>query len=1025
MKKLHAGIVWADKVVSRFLCLLLCLCTCCFSAYAQENIKISGTVTDANGDALPGVSVIVKGSVRGTVTDANGKYSLAISSANDVLLFSYIGYNVQEQVVGTKTVLNVTMVENLQLLDEVVVVGYGTMNRSDLTGAISSVSMPTVMLSGQTNAFAGMTGSVSGVNIIRNNNKPGGTFDIVIRGLSSIQGTNAPLVVIDGIPVPAQSSGQTGFTTGLESINPDDIEKIDILKDASSTAIYGSRASNGVIIVTTKRGKLGKPQIAYSGYVGFREYTHVPEMMSGDEWVQLASEAIRAQNNNIYKTDEEVFSDPSELKAVRDHNYYDWIGAISKPALITNHSLQATGGTDASRYALSGGYYFEDGMLNPQDFTRYTFRFNLDLTPSKYFTFGGNMYLTYTIRNTGNSDLLQDAFRMRPTQHPYSLVDGSEIWKYASNGLFNPLTTNQNEFNQTKTVNIFSNAYITLSPFKGLELKSSFSPRFQKDMIGQYRGKWTKALQGTAAGATNNYRKNDYTDFVWDNILNYKWAKDIHSLDFTGVYSMQQNVIEGLYGQSQYLTFNSLWYNLQGGATNSTQSSYSQYSMISYLARINYSLMDRYLITASIRYDGSSKLAEGNKMGLFPSAAIAWRISEESFFKKLLWLTHLKLRLSYGETGNDSVSPYSTDGRISSSQYAVIGNAGVVGNVPNNLRNTKLTWERSAEFNLGLDFGLFKSRITGNVDIYNRLTTKLIMPRSVPITTGYSSVTDNVGSVRNKGIEVTLNTINIRTNNFIWRTNINLAYNKNEIVDLAFKEDLSAYSDQLSGMLGDFSNKWFIGQPIKINWAYQTLGIWQLNEESEAAKFGLKPGNYKVHDFNGDDVISADKDQFIYGKQSPDWIGGMTNTFNYSDFDFSFNMYFQTGASMRSQFYVSYALENNNQNFNNMKKDYWTPENPTNSSGQPSNMGTYRGSDATHLIFKTDFLKVGYATLGYTIPEKFVSKTGLNQFRVYTTVQNPFTFTDFPGFDPGEPNASIGTTDMITRNMIFGINFLF
>jgi TonB-linked SusC/RagA family outer membrane protein len=488
---------------------------------------------------------------------------------------------------------------------------------------------------------------------------------------------------------------------------------------------------------------------------------------------------------------------------------------------------------------------------------------------------------------------------------------------------------------------------------------------------------------------------------------------------------MQKNMTEGLYGTSQYLPFNSLWYNLQGGSTNSTQSSYSQYSLISYLARVNYTLMDRYLLTASVRYDGSSKLAEGNKWGLFPSAAIAWRLKEEAFLKDVLWLSNLKLRLSYGETGNDSVSPYSTNGRISGSQYVVFGTTGAVGTVPNNLRNTKLTWERSAEFNLGLDIGLFDSRVTANIDLYNRLTTDLIMSRSVPITTGYSSVTDNVGSVRNRGMEVTLNTLNIHTKDFTWRTNINLAYNKNEIVDLVFKEDLGAYSDQLKGMTGDFNNKWFIGEPIKFNWAYRTVGIWQLNEAEEAAKYGQKPGQYRMYDFNNDEGISANKDQFIYGKQSPDWTGGITNTLNYKNFDFSFNMYFQAGAKMRSQFYVSFALETNNQNFSNMKKDYWTPENPTNASGQPSNMGPYKGNDATHLIFSTNFLKVAYATLGYTVPKWLTSKLGLNQFRLYTTVQNPFIFTDFPGFDPGQPNEGIGNSDMITRNLIFGLNVSF
>ncbi len=364
-------------------------------------------------------------------------------------------------------------------------VGYGSVKKSDLTGAISTVSTETLLRGGKTNAVGGLQGAVPGVNILRNNNKPGGGYDIKIRGLSSIEGSSAPLVVIDGVP-----------GASLDNINPDDIEKIDILKDASSTAIYGSRATNGVVMVTTKRGVSGKPKISYSGYAGFRKYTNMPDMMSGDEYVQLAREAVRATNGNVYKTDEEIFTDPSELKAVQTGNYYDWIDAISNPAFITNHTISATGGTESARYTLSGGYYFEDGMLNPQEFTRYNLRAAIDLDANEYVGFGGSLYMTHYVRDTGNSDLLQDAFRMRPTQHPNSLVTGEEEWKYASNGLFNPLVTNKNEFNKTKRVNLLGNLYLKITPVNGLELRSSFSPNMTNDQIGQYRGGMDKSLAG-------------------------------------------------------------------------------------------------------------------------------------------------------------------------------------------------------------------------------------------------------------------------------------------------------------------------------------------------------------------------------------------------------------------------------------------------------------------------------------------------------------------------------------------------
>ncbi len=983
----------------------------------QASGRITGTVVDTNNEPVIGATVKVKGSTVGAITDLNGKFALN-ASPRDVLQVSYVGYVSQEMSVGNKTSLQIILKEDAELLDEVVVVGYGTVKKSDLTGAVSSVSTEALVRGGQANAVGAMQGAVPGVQILRNNNKPGGGYDIKIRGINTISGSSSPLVVVDGVP-----------GASLDNINPDDIEKIDILKDASSTAIYGSRATNGVVMVTTKKGTTGTPKISYSGSAGFRKYTNLPDMMSGDEYVQLARESVRATNNNQYKTDEDIFKDPSELKAVQDHNYYDWIDAIASPAFMTNHTISAVGGTDAVRYSMSGGYYFEDGMLNPQEFTRYTLRSAIDVQGSKYLRFGTSMYLTHSIRDTGNSDLLQDVFRMRPTQHPNSLVDGTEAWKYSSNGLFNPLVTNKNEFNKTKKVNILGNVYVKITPAKGLEMTSTFSANMTNDQIGQYRGVWTKALQGTAAGATNSHTKNNYTDWVWDNIVNYKLEKGQHRVDLTGVYSVQQAQTERLFGASKDLSFNSLWYNLQGGTITSLTSGYVQTNLMSYLGRVNYTFADRYLLTASLRYDGSSKLAEGHKWATFPSVALAWRMTDESFLKDINWLSNLKVRLSYGQTGNDTVGAYSTLGTIAGSQYYSFGGTNVIGTFPNNLRNDQLGWERTSEYNVGLDFGFLNNRISGSVEYYNRLTEDVIMNKSVPTHLGYSSVKDNVGSIRNQGFEMTLNTENIKLKDFSWRTTFTLAYNKNEIVDLAFKEDLGVYSDQLKGMQGDYSNLWIIGQPVDINWNLQTIGVWQLGEEAEAQKYGQKPGQFRVRDFNDDGAIT-DKDRFINGKRTPDWVGGMTNTFQYKEFDLAFHVYTQTGARLRNQFFVSYALENNNHNLGNMRKDYWTPENPSNSMAQPSNMGTYRDQNSTnksvsHVMHKTDFMKVAYITLGYTFKKNLLNQVGLGNLRLYATVQNPFTFSDFNGFDPEQAAASIGGTDAMTRNTMFGLNVSF
>jgi TonB-linked SusC/RagA family outer membrane protein len=996
------------------------------AGFAQGGKTVTGTVKGANGEPLPGINITVKGTSTVTTTDANGKFAISVPDDKSVLVFTAIGYGAKEHTVGNNETINITLVTGAVNLNDVVVVGYGTKKKSDLTGAIASVSNETLVRGGNNNAVGAMQGTVSGVNITRSSNKPGGGFVMNMRGLTSFpnssdlapSGANNPLVVVDGVP-----------GANLNMINPDDIEKIDILKDASATAIYGSRGAKGVIIVTTKRGKTGKVKVSYDNYVGFRQYTNMPDMMSGDEYVQLAREARRATNNNVYVPDDQIFTDPSELKAVQDHNYYNWINAISKTAVQTNHTISATGGTEDVKYALSGGYYKEGGMLQPQGFDRYNLRAVLDIKANKVLGFGGSVYFTQSIQETGNTDLLQDAFRMRPTQFPNSLVDETLQWKYASNGLFNPLVTQKNEFNNNKINTVLGNVYVKLNPIEGLELRSSFSPNIENTQIGQYRGVYTKALQGTAAGATDALRKYTNTNWIWDNIISYKWSKGIHNFDVTGVYSSQQTQYENLQANSKDLTFNSLWYNLQGGTTTALSSAYTQTNLISYLGRINYTLMDRYLFTVSARYDGSSKLAQGNKWALFPSAAVGWRIKEESFLQDVNWLSDLKVRLSYGQTGNDAVNPYQTNGSISAPQYYSFG-GDVIGNVPSNLRNNALGWETTTEYNLGLDFGLLQNRISGSIETYNRLTEDLIMNKLVPVTLGYNSITANVGSVRNKGVELTLNTVNIQTNDFRWNSVVTLAYNKNAIVNLAYKEDLGKYSNQLTGMTGDYANGWFIGQPITTNWDLMTIGVWQLGEEAEAAQYGQKPGQFRVRDSDKDAVINNDKDRYLDGKRTPDWVGGFTNTFQYKNFDLAVHAYWRTGARERNQFYVSWALENNNLNFNNLKKDYWTPENPSNSMAQPSNMGPYRDQSSSwksvsHVMQSTDFLKVAYATLGYTFNRSLLNKLKITRFRVYATVQNPFIITGFSGFDPEQPGISPAASDLITRNVLLGLNVTF
>ena len=809
---------------------------------------------------------------------------------------------------------------------------------------------------------------------------------------------------------------------------PDDIEKIDILKDASSTAIYGSRATNGVVMVTTKRGKIGKVKIDYSGYAGYRKYTNMPDMMSGEEYVQLAREAKRAGNNNKYVDDSQIFT-ASELKAIQDGNYFDWVDAVSSPAFMTNHTISATGGNEMATYALSAGYYFEDGMLEPQEYSRYNLRAVVDVEPSKYMKFGINMYGTHSVRDTGNSDLLQDAFRLRPTYHPTDLVTGEEMWAY-SNGQYNALTTMKNELNKTKKYNLLSNIYLAITPIKGLTLKTTFSPDINLEEIGQYRGKYTKANKGQNK-ATSNYAKNSYVDWVWDNLVNYNFELKDHRVDLTGVFSMQQSQDEKLKGIGNGLSYNSLWYNLAGGsASNTSSSGFTKTNLMSYLARANYVYKDKYFVTASIRFDGSSKLAEGNKWGSFPSAAVAWRVSGEEFMKSLSWLSNLKLRLSYGQTGNDNVSAYQTQGSISGAKYYTFGSSESIGYVPNNLRNLDLGWERTTEYNVGLDFGFFNNRISGSVEYYNRLTEDLIMNKTVPVTTGYSSVKANVGSVRNEGFEVNINSDNIRTKDFQWSTDLNLSSYKDRWRKRNPYTILSVYNTTTD--------------PLHVKWGYVSDGIIQIGENvlhmSDAA-----PGSIKIKDLNGwlkdangdyildkdgrkqlsgeSDGMIDDADKVIICRETPDLSFGIGNTLNYKNWDLSFFFYGEIGRELynntRSQFLKAERFRYSD-NVPTDARDRWSSTNPE--GKYPSGLYTKYYNDTDFWVEPADFVRLKNITLGYTFPKKAFGGIFSNA-RLFVDAQNLFCITNYTGADPETDNSYSSYPNQ--RTFSFGIDLTF
>jgi TonB-linked SusC/RagA family outer membrane protein len=942
---------------------------------SQPARTVSGKVTDSSGSPLPGVTVIVKSTTQGTITDAQGNYSLSNVPSDAVLIFSFVGMRTQEISLSGRTSIDVSLTEETIGLEEVVAIGYGTVKKSDLTGSVGSIESDVIAATTLPDATKALQGRIAGVNIEQNVGKPGGDYDITVRGLSSINNSNTPLYVIDGIPT----------TSGMADLNPEDIEKIDILKDASATAIYGSRGANGVIIVSTKKGEAGKFTISYDGYFGYRAPTNLPDMMNGSEYVQWRTDLFTNQGKSIDRSNTEFFT-AEEWERIDNGNYTDWIDLMLQKGVQTSNTVTASGGDDKGTFALSIGQLKEEGTVPGEDFNRYNMRLNINRKFTDKWEAGGNLYFTYSVRNEGSYETLRSTYRMPPVAYPYDENGDPKFFAYRNDYVTNPMFEYQDdgEIRETRRYRAFGNVYLQFEPIKGLTVRSQLSPQMIYKRYGFYRGQWCKETAGKIENTTATYETNDYFGYVWDNQLNYEKNLGLHHFDLSLVQSLQYEQWETSSQSARNFPFNSQWYNLDAVTSaniTASQTDYTQRSMASFLGRFQYSYNGKYLFTFAGRYDGSSRLAEGNKWAFFPSAAFAWRMSEEPFFKTFDNLSNLKLRLSYGVTGNDAVAIYGTQSNISQKYYDFDGTV-TTAYYKNRLANYDLTWEKTDEINLGIDYGFYDNRINGSIDIYRRDAKDLIMERQLPQTSGWSSIWDNIGWVRNTGLEVGLNTVNVQNNNFTWSTSIIFDTNKNEIVEL--------YGEKKD----DVGNEWFIGEPINVNYDYEFDGIWQLDEADLAAKYGQTPGQVKVKDLNGDYIIDSN-DKKIIGQQTPKWSGSITNNLKYKNWDFSVYVYTRQGEQLYSTFKSSFmALEGN---YNNVNVNYWTEDNPSNEYPEPGNKGNYFNSFRYSDI---SFVRVGNITLGYSIPKRTLSRWKINKLRIYGTVTNPFTFTSYPGYDP-------------------------
>ena len=954
--------------------------------------EISGSVTDNEGQPLEGVTVAIKDMPVATSTNSAGQFSLQVPPEAATLVFTLVGFESYETPIGSANTVNASLTPSLSDLDEVVVIGYGSVRRGDVTGSIGSVGRDAIVRTANVQAAGAIQGQVAGVNLLKMNGKPGDDYNIEVRGLSSIGKGNAPLVVIDGV-----------MGGSLNSLNPADIEKIDVLKDASATAIYGSRGSNGVIIVTTRQGVPGKNRIAYDGYVGMKTPTNLPDMMDGPQFV--------AHFNEVIKNGGSRFFDEKEQQNIANGTYTDWIDLLLQNGMQSSHNVSLSGGNENTRHFFSAGYLNEEGNVPAEEFSRLTLKGNIDGKINNWINAGTSTYISYSVQDQGSNEALRSAYRLRPTGDAYDENGELLFWPTTSdsqtpNALFDPINV-KNEF---RNFRVFGNLFVELNLLEGLSFRSTISPYLESIRNGTFAGRYSKANTGTQNGS-GGYSNQLNLSYTLDNVLSYNNTVKSHTFSGVLANSIVVNRNEGAAQNVLNLPFDSFWYNTGSAGNIQGVSSYlTEWALLSYMGRFNYSFKDKYQLTVTGRADGSSKLAEGHKWAFFPSAAVAWRVSDEDFLRNVNTLSNLKLRLSYGVVGNDAVDPYSTQAAIAQTLYDWAG-AAALGFAPSAIANRSLGWEKSKEVNLGIDFGFFKNRVSGSVDIYDKKTEDLILSRALPQHTGFNSITANVGSTSNKGVEVALNTVNILTDNFSWRTNITFARNNNKIIEL--------YGDNQD----DVGNRWFIGHPIEVHYAEVFDGIWQLHEAEEAAGYNAEPGQVKVKDLNNDGRIT-EADRQIIGSPLPKWIGGITNTFGYKGFDFSFMLYSRQGSMINSPFHHSNFAREWNGRYNKLNVNYWTETNPSNEWPAPNNTGG-RPREELKAYVDASFVRVQNITLGYTFSPKALNQLKMSSLRLYLTANNPLIFTDYAGFDPewsGQNTFNMGVSSAV---YLFGANISF
>lgn len=959
---------------------LLSLLSIFFSmTITSQNRSVSGTVKDVGGDPMIGVSVVLKGTVVGTITNFDGKYTIEATSNRDVLEFSYIGYESKSESVDNKTVIDVVMLEDTKMLDELVVVGYGTQKKSDLTGSVVSVKADDMNAIPTSSVAEMLRGQAAGVVVTQNSARPGGGSDIVIRGKKSLTGGNAPLFIVDGVPV-----------SNIDDFNSQDILSVEVLKDASSQSIYGARASNGVILITTKRGTDNKTTVDFSTYLGTQQLKRNFDFYNGDEWVDLKREANRSYPDGVYMDEVSLFG--NMYQNLVDKKYTNWEQLMIKPALQQKYDLSIRSGGPNTRISASMGYFNQKGMIEPAAYDRANFRFNADHNLSKKVTIGLNVNYTQANR-TQEDESFSKFITQSPLLNPFN--ENGDLKNILEDSKWNPVWNNQNMINETQSNRLLLNATFDWEILKGLKYRLNASLNSRNSEQGIYLNSFHE--KGSTSNGNASIEIDQYNDYLLENIFTYDYKiNEDNKLDATFVQSINSiKSYETILSGSGFST-DDLGYNNIGAAakTDPVIRNITPRYLLSYMGRLRYNLADRYLFSASARIDGSSVFGANNKWGLFPAASFAWRASEEEFLYEADWLSNLKLRLSYGSVGNQAISPYQSQGLVDSYFFQFGSGDPFVGYLPGSrLPNPDLRWETTTSFNVGIDIGVLKDRVSGTVEYYHSLTSDLLMARSINQITGYSSQLVNIGEVLNQGVEVTLNLIPVKTKDFSWSVDLNFAANNNKIIALNGELDADGIPKN------DIANRWFIGNNIDAYYDYQFDGIWQTGDEIPdfGPNYKPQPGDIRVKDVDGDSLITTD-DRIVINR-APKWTGSIGSTLKWKGIDFSFDFYSVQGA-IRSNAYLYDANSGGDLHgkLNGIKVDYWTLENPSNTAPRPR--------DATINYFSSlsyqdaSYIRLRNLSLGYSFPKRMINTIGINSLRVYGSATNIWTQTQFQSYSP-------------------------